>query len=93
MTDSSMTYDYDIGGLDALYHSDPLGSASWKKERFGKPFASERADEARSGILNNTNNTVHNAPQGTTNVSGSPAKNATRKPATATSGQDIWITS
>ena len=28
-----------------------LGSASWKKERFGKPFASERAEEARSGIL------------------------------------------
>lgn len=58
MTGSGMTYDYDIGGLDALYHSDHLGSASWKKERFGKPFASERADEARSGILNNTNNTV-----------------------------------
>ena len=58
MTGSGMTYDYDIGGLDALYHSDTLGSASWKKERFGKPFASERADEARSGILNNTNNTV-----------------------------------
>lgn len=58
MTGSSMTYDYDIGGLDARYHPDHLGSASWKKERFGKPFASERADEARSGILNNTNNTV-----------------------------------
>ena len=58
MTGSGMTYDYDIGGLDALYPSDHLGSASWKKERFGKPFASERADEARSGILNNTNNTV-----------------------------------
>lgn len=49
MTGNGMTYDYDIGGLDALYHSDHLGSASWKKERFGKPFASERADEARSG--------------------------------------------
>ena len=33
------------------YHGDHLGSASWKKERFGKPFASERAEEARSGIL------------------------------------------
>ena len=31
-----------------------LGSASWKKERFGKPFASERAEEARSGILHIT---------------------------------------
>ena len=37
-----------------FYHSDHLGSASWKKERFGKPFASERADEARSGILHIT---------------------------------------
>ena len=36
------------------YHSDHLGSASWKKERFGKPFASERAEEARSGILHIT---------------------------------------
>lgn len=49
MTGNGMTYDYDIGGLDALYHSDHLGSTSWKNERFGKPFASERADEARSG--------------------------------------------
>ena len=31
-----------------------LGSASWKKERFGKPFASERAEEARSEILHIT---------------------------------------
>ena len=37
-----------------FYHSDHLGSASWKKERFGKPFASERAEEARSGILHIT---------------------------------------
>ena len=34
--------------------SNHLGSASWKKERFGKPFASERAEEARSGILHIT---------------------------------------
>ena len=31
-----------------------LGSASWNKERFGKPFASERAEEARSGIFHIT---------------------------------------
>ena len=34
--------------------SNHLSSASWKKERFGKPFASERAEEARIGILHIT---------------------------------------
>ena len=33
-----------------FYHSDHLGSASCKKERFSKPFASERGEEPRSGI-------------------------------------------
>ena len=28
MTGNDVTYDCDIGGLDALYHSDHLGSAS-----------------------------------------------------------------
>ena len=53
MTGSGMTYNYDIGGLDALYHSDHLGSASWKKERFGKPFASlkNRKNELYSKVV------------------------------------------
>ncbi|MCR5193273.1 MAG: RHS repeat-associated core domain-containing protein [Bacteroidales bacterium] len=41
-----------------FYHGDHLGSASWKKERFGKPFASERAEEARSGIPHTTSKNV-----------------------------------
>ena len=54
MTGSGMTYDYDIGGLDALYHSDHLGSASWITNRagdaiqhlqylpYGAPFVDQR---------------------------------------------------
>ncbi len=40
--------------MEQSVQSKHLGSASWKKERFGKPFASERAEEARSGILHIT---------------------------------------
>jgi RHS repeat-associated protein len=52
----SMQFDHNNGQEREVYfyHSDHLGSASWKKERFGKPFASERTDEARSGILHIT---------------------------------------
>ena len=32
--------------------------AGWKNERFGKPFASERAKEARSGILHSTSKNI-----------------------------------
>ena len=37
---------------------DHFGSACWKKERFGKPFASERAEEARSGIPHTTSKNI-----------------------------------
>ena len=40
------------------YHSDHLGGTSCKKERFGKPFASERGEEPRSGMPRNTTTTV-----------------------------------
>ena len=57
---NSMLTDYHNGKEDEVYfyHSDHLGSASWKKERFGKPFASERADEVRSGIPHITTTSV-----------------------------------
>ena len=40
--------------MEQNVRSNHLGSASWKNERFGKTFASERADEPRSGILHIT---------------------------------------
>ena len=47
--DSSMAYYSNNEPEVYFYHGDHLGSASWKKERFGKPFASERAEELKCG--------------------------------------------
>ena len=47
--DSSMAYYSNNEPEVYFYHGDHLGSASWKKERFGKPFASDRGEELKCG--------------------------------------------